>query len=88
MKKRVKLMLAALLGFSAACSTVKNASQDNSDMPQPTPAQGGVERIRLMYGAPSPRPVVVEKGELQPVDSARQDRKIQAVEVESPVEKK
>lgn len=75
MKKRVKLMIAALLGFSTACSTVKNgASEVTEEQPQneaaATARSAGeeadsaaqrmivtepIQRIKLMYGTPSPR---------------------------------
>lgn len=65
MKKKMKLMLAALLGFSTACSTVKNAPQEGGDANlQENPTQ--LERIRLMYGTPSPR---VKKNEVGPLDT-------------------
>lgn len=75
MKKRVKLMIAALLGFSTACSTVKNgASEVTEEQSQneaaATARSAGeeadsaaqrmivtepIQRIKLMYGTPSPR---------------------------------
>ncbi len=75
MKKRVKLMIAALLGFSTACSTVKNGASEVSDEQQQNKAaamartaENGadsitqravtpepIQRIKLMYGTPSPR---------------------------------
>ncbi|WP_295990407.1 hypothetical protein [uncultured Alistipes sp.] len=56
MNRKWKLALAALLGFSTACSTVKNA-------PRRDAAEGGERieqrdslRIMVMYGVPTPRP--------------------------------
>lgn len=60
----MKLMMAALLGFSTACSTVKNTPQGGEADHQETPTQ--LERIRLMYGTPSPR---VKKNEVGPLDT-------------------
>ena len=88
MKRKLKWMMAALLGFSTACSTVKNASQEGQNAPQPEPTKHEVERIRLMYGTPSPRPVTIEAGEAQPVTPVGEQPKIQAVEVENPTEKR
>ena len=86
MKRKLKWMMAALLGFSTACSTVKNASQEglNDQQPEPTPHE--IERIRLMYGTPSPRSVVVEDSATQEVTPKGEQSKIQAVEVENPTE--
>lgn len=98
MKKRVKLMLAALLGFSAACATVKNTPQDeavaSADQPEKrTEGQLKIDstyvpqRIRLMYGVPSPRPTV------QPTDSVNLQRdsvsgeQITVLPLENPTEK-
>ena len=98
MKKRVKLMLAALLGFSTACATVKNAPQSDTAAPADQPekrTEGRLkvdsthvpQRIRLMYGVPSPRPTV------QPTDSVNlqrdslSGRTITALPLENPTEK-
>ena len=59
MKRKWKLALAALLGFSAACSTVKNAPRQEGEGPEAGEAR--VEkrdslRIMVMYGVPTPRP--------------------------------
>ncbi len=76
MNRKLKLALAALLGFSTACSTVRNApgsANEPSDRKgdaaitdngEPTEESVRVERIMLMYGVPSPRPVPAE----QPAD--------------------
>ncbi len=68
MNRKLKLALVALLGFSTACSTVKNAPRDEAS-PQtdasartekgtePTTEEPArADRIMLMYGVPSPRP--------------------------------
>lgn len=80
MKKRVKLMIAALLGFSTACSTVKEAPRATEGEMKPE----AVERIKLMYGVPSPRPVIIEQGQLNAPDSTRTGEKIYAAPLESP----
>ncbi|MBR5465732.1 MAG: hypothetical protein IKU77_08095 [Alistipes sp.] len=66
--KKIKLAILALLGFSTACSTVKNTSEKQVEIPaeetlqnpqadQPTEGEEiKIERIQLMYGTPSPRP--------------------------------
>ena len=66
--KKIKLALLTLLGFSTACSTVREAQttpqvpaeaaqkEDNEDITPPEGEQVKVERIQLMYGVPSPRP--------------------------------
>lgn len=72
MNRKLKLALAALLGFSTACSTVRNAPNNANgpsnrkddtavtDGSEPTEESVRVERIMLMYGVPSPRPVPAE----------------------------
>ncbi len=55
MNRKLKLALAALLGFSAACSTVKNAPSKGSGDPE---AQADTVRID--------RPVIVMYGVLIP----------------------
>lgn len=59
MKRKIEIALLGLLGFSTACSTVKNLPAKGD-----TPASGSVDRtpeeaadvprIRLMYGVPAP----------------------------------
>lgn len=62
MNRKFKLTLAALLGFSAACSTVKNAPvRSRGDEPgQQADSQPGdtvkvPPRVVLMYGVPMPK---------------------------------
>ena len=88
MKRKLKWMMAALLGFSTACSTVKNASQEGGNGQQPEPTPHEIERIRLMYGTPSPRPVLVEESASQEGKPIGGQPKIQAVEIENPTEKR
>ena len=58
MNRRVKLVLAALLGFSAACSSVKQASKESSGQQDADTAlvkdQKHPARIVLMYGVRPP----------------------------------
>lgn len=61
MNRKLKLALAALLGFSTACSTVRNAPKGESEQKQDadtTQVKGSGSyppRIMLMYGVPTPR---------------------------------
>lgn len=61
MNRKLKLALAALLGFSAACSSVKNAPAKGGEEPQAdtTIVRGygsGEHRVIVMYGVRRPRP--------------------------------
>ncbi|MBO5187715.1 MAG: hypothetical protein J6B59_00295 [Alistipes sp.] len=85
MKKRVKLMLAALLGFSTACSTVKNAPQESPEG-LTTLEASEAQRIKLMYGVPSPRPTLVEEKLKTDTTEVDKGKKIYAEPLESPVE--
>lgn len=61
MNRKIKLALAALLGFSAACTSVKNAPKE--DARQPKDADTAVvkgysefpRRVIVMYGVRTPR---------------------------------
>lgn len=55
MKRKWKLALVALLGFSAACSTVKNAPRRDDGGEERIEARDSL-RIMVMYGVPTPRP--------------------------------
>ena len=65
MGKKLKFMLLTLLGFSAACSTVRNgAGNGNEGKTLPESAEEAPEVqvdtirvIRLLYGVRRPRPV-------------------------------
>lgn len=81
MNKRVKLAIAALLGFSAACSSVKNAPKQGEEQNTPveTVEPDGPARIVVMYGVRPPvSPSVddasrsAEGAELDPVAEAPQ----------------
>lgn len=60
MNRKLKLALAALLGFSAACSSVKNAPRERSQTKQETDdssrpnRKGDNPRIVVMYGVRTP----------------------------------
>lgn len=61
MNRKLKLALAALLGFSAACSSVKNAPAKGDGEPQgdTTVVRGygsGEHRVIVMYGVRRPLP--------------------------------
>lgn len=65
MNRKLKIALAALLGFSAACSTVKNAPKGNGsgseEMQRDSAAvRGRNPRIVVMYGVRRPEPVGAE----------------------------
>ena len=82
MNKKVKLALAALLGFSAACSTVKNApvkgegeqrqEAESSESPDSVQFQ---HRIIVMYGVRPP-------GQKLPGTPYNPDAKVQSAEPE------
>ena len=59
MNKKLKLALAALLGFSAACSSVKNAPrQSETQGSEQAEAEGDtlkLRRIIVMYGVRPPQ---------------------------------
>ncbi len=64
MGNRIKIMIMALLGFSTACSSVKNApkqagepSRNETEVPDSLVNREGDDayRIRVMYGVPNPR---------------------------------
>lgn len=59
MSKRMKLALLALLGFSTACSTVKNGTKTGSDniTTEESINPDSMPRIRVLYGAPTPRDI-------------------------------
>ncbi len=65
MGKKLKFMLLTLLGFSAACSTVRNGTGNGSDAKTaPETAEDAPEMqvdtvrvIRLLYGVRRPQPV-------------------------------
>ncbi len=80
--KKIKLAILTLLGFSTACSTVKQTTKGEESIPvkteETTPqtsreGEAGVEgeevvpaeinRIKLMYGVPSPRPTAPQTTE-------------------------
>lgn len=64
MINKVKLAIVALLGFSTACSSVKNTAKSKEDK---TPSEEVTPAIKVMYGVPSPRPVEPSKKEPAPV---------------------
>ncbi len=60
MNRKIKLALAALLGFSSACSTARHAPSKDPDVRQTDPApelQPGSDRPRIMvmYGVRPPQ---------------------------------
>ena len=77
MNRRVKLVLAALLGFSAACSSVKQAPKDTSGQKDADttlvkePKQPA--RIVLMYGVRPPRADSIRIKRRQELERQRPD---------------
>lgn len=73
MGNKLKFILLTLLGFSTACSTVRNgAGNDNGAKTQPEPVEevpeiqeDSIRTIRLLYGVrrPEPRPESEVRGE-------------------------
>lgn len=61
MGKKLKFMLLTLLGFSAACSSVRNGTgSDTKTTPEEAPEVQQVDTIRtirVLYGVRRPRPV-------------------------------
>ena len=56
MSKKMKLALLALLGFSTACSTVKNGAKN----PEESSTEFVEPAIRVLYGVRAPQPVAAE----------------------------
>lgn len=55
MNKNIKLALISLLGFSSACSTVKNAPKTDKDAVETSETETREHpRIMVMYGVPNP----------------------------------
>ena len=74
MNRKLKLALAALLGFSAACSSVKNAPKDKDETSdvkvEPGPSN---PRIVVMYGVRTPRQDSVRNERLKRLERERPD---------------
>lgn len=59
MNRKIKFALAALLGFSAACSSVKHTPAKGSgegEVPETGMQVDTVHPVVVMYGVPAPRP--------------------------------
>ncbi len=74
MNKKLKLALASLLGFSAACSSVRNIPAQSSRPEEGTEVETRIDtveyRVVAMYGVRSPRrPTGVDPVAERPVDS-------------------
>lgn len=55
MTKRIKWAMLALLGFSTACSTVKNSAKESAAQhPEEVAPKGEEHRIRVLYGVRRP----------------------------------
>ena len=80
MTRKLKLLILSLLGFSAACSGVRNSSKS---LPEEQPDTIAVARpdIRLMYGVRRPVPVAkIDTLEAPAQDKARRQRKADNVQ--------
>ena len=74
MNKKLKLALASLLGFSAACSSVRNTPAQSTRPEEGTEVETRIDtveyRVVAMYGVRSPRrPSGVDPVAERPVDS-------------------
>ena len=72
MNRKLKFALAALLGFSAACSSVKNAPKENDGKQvSGLKAEDGPSnpRVVVMYGVRLPDSVRIKRMERQHPDS-------------------
>lgn len=78
MSKKMKLALLALLGFSTACSTVKNGTKE-SDADKQTIEEMEQPQIRVLYGVRPPKTVMPaeEAGNAVPAQDAPQTEKPQ-----------
>ena len=73
MNRNLKLALAALLGFSAACTSVKNAPKEDTAK---TAVKGYPEfprRVVVMYGVRTPRRDSVRNERLKRLERERPD---------------
>ncbi|WP_290540900.1 hypothetical protein [Alistipes sp.] len=79
MNRNLKLALAALLGFSAACSSVKNAPRKEDAKRQDvdtTAVKGYSEfprRVVVMYGVPTPHRDSIHNERLKRLERGRPD---------------
>mgnify|MGYP005972227613 CR=1 FL=1 len=68
--RKLKFVLAALLGFSAACSSVKNAPKASDEKQQTDSVEmKAPPRIVAMYGVRSPQPQSIKRMERMEQDS-------------------
>lgn len=78
MTKRIKWAMLALLGFSTACSTVKNSAKEpQKETPEELAPRAEEHRIRVLYGVrrPEVQPVDSLDGEQTPASSVSNDEK-------------
>lgn len=76
MNRNLKLALAALLGFSAACTSVKNAPKEDTAKTHTTAVKGYPEfprRVVVMYGVRTPRQDSVRNERLKRLERERPD---------------
>lgn len=99
MNKRLKLAFAALLGFSAACSSVRNTAK-RSDAGPSEPEQRAdsaqllptveLERpaIRVMYGVPRPAADSVRRAADRRQDAAAEGERTQDAAAEAEIRRR
>ena len=82
MRRELKLLILSLLGFSAACTGVKNSTKSPTSDQTDTTTMRTVVRpeIRLMYGPPRPMPAET----VEPADSLRTPQPADARSVKQP----
>lgn len=83
--KKIKLAVLTLLGFSTACSTVKNTTTNQTQLPteETTPAgvapkadtagAATIQRIKLMYGVPSPQATTESRTDAERSETAEKN---------------
>ena len=81
MNRKLKLLILSLLGFSAACSGVKNSAKSRPDE-QPDTVAVARPDIRLMYGVRRPGGPVVKVDTLEAAakEKARQRKKADSLQ--------
>lgn len=72
MNKKLKLALAALLGFSTACTSVKNAPKESAEQQKQEADTAQVKippRVVVMYGVRMPRQDSLRRQQLERPDT-------------------
>lgn len=89
MNRKVKFMIAALLGFSAACSSVKNSpvkgADENTARVDTTQVNDTLRRrIIVMYGVRPPRTNQIREGQMDRLDQVDpvSERPVDSLDIE------